>query len=303
MGILSVVSSVLGALTAAKGLRDKPKERSPRDNLLSQARGAREAAEKYGFNPLTMLQYGQTGASTGLMGGTPPLASIEALTGNLAALDREVSGDADRDRAAKQLELELARVKLDQLKAGAALVQRHDHAADGVGRGPSPLGRRAATVGTPAGGAVRRTRMAGSLPTGGASDNPDDPYHERKVEKLSNTGGVIEIQNTWTGGEAVSIPGDGGEPWGVDELATAVIIGAPQVAGSAINRAVFGGKRVDRWVKEKRAENKAAADKRQAEHDEDQARRKADYDKLYTKLNKRKPGQMRRGPAYKEPAR
>lgn len=249
MGILSVVSSVLGALSAAKGLRDKPKERSPRDNLLSQARGAREAAEKYGFNPLTMLQYGQTGASTGLMGGTPPLASAEALTGNLAALDRELSGDADRERAEKQLELELARVKLDQLKAGAGLVQRTEHAADRVGRGPSPMGRRAATVATPAGSSLPRPSMgrSPSVAPPVQSDNFSDPFHERKMEKLPNTGFVFEVQNTWTGGEPITLPGTDGEVPDIDQWPTIIAFGAPQVFGN-------WQRRVAKWGERKRRE-------------------------------------------------
>ena len=56
------LGTAIGAAKVIGGLfglgKKKKKDPTPRDNLLSQAQGARDAADKYGFNPLTMLQYG-----------------------------------------------------------------------------------------------------------------------------------------------------------------------------------------------------------------------------------------------------
>lgn len=136
--VVSGITEVIGGITGILGSK-KDKEKSPRDNLLSQAQGAREAAEKYGFNPLTMLQLGQTGGSLSGGGGAPPLASIDLLTSGLRGLDDIASGDAARRRQADQLELDLAKIKLDQMRSG--VLQVTEQASHGVGTGPSPLGR------------------------------------------------------------------------------------------------------------------------------------------------------------------
>jgi len=55
---------MIGALIGAGasllgGILGKPKEKSARtnsyDGIMGQAQGARDASEKYGFNPLTLL--------------------------------------------------------------------------------------------------------------------------------------------------------------------------------------------------------------------------------------------------------
>lgn len=124
---------VLGGIKLLGGLFGKKKvDPTPADNLMSQAQGARDAAAKYGFNPLTMLQYGQTGGAMG-GGGAPPLASTELLMGGLADIGDVLSGEKAQRVAANKLQTELGQIKLDQLRASAATK---------VGAGASPLGRR-----------------------------------------------------------------------------------------------------------------------------------------------------------------
>jgi len=117
------IKGALGVVTGLKGLFGK-KEKAPsvQDNLLAQAAGARAAADKYGFNPLTMLQYGNT-AGTGLApaAGPPPLASLEVLTSALDSFDPQVKADRERQRQADQLNLDLARLKLEQARSGVVL--------------------------------------------------------------------------------------------------------------------------------------------------------------------------------------
>lgn len=68
-----------GGLRLLGGLFGRKKAPTPSQNIMSQAKGARQAAEKYGFNPLTMLQYGQPGGAMGGGGDAPPLASLSIL--------------------------------------------------------------------------------------------------------------------------------------------------------------------------------------------------------------------------------
>lgn len=135
-------SLILGGVKLLGGLFGRKSNPTPASNLLSQAQGAREAADKYGFNPLTMLQYGQTG---GAMGGSAPLASAELLSSGLSDITDVVTGEKARRDASNRLELELGKLKLEQLRAGGIQVQ--PSAVGSVGIGVSPLGRRAATVG------------------------------------------------------------------------------------------------------------------------------------------------------------
>lgn len=244
-----------GAIRAATGLKGlfakKEKDPTPRGNLLSQAQGAREAAEKYGFNPLTMLQYGQPGGAMGGGGGSaPPLASIQAITDGLRDINDVTSGDAERRRKAEQLEIDLAQVRLDQARSGVIAV---GPGADSVGNGPSPLGRRSAVVPMPTGKAPALRKGGFGSPT--KAPNSIAPGRGQDIDPVINSPGVFEMENVLTGGKPVIIPGEG-EPWGIDELATAVVVGAPQALGNFGNRLIFGGKPIHKWVKDKAEENK-----------------------------------------------
>lgn len=164
-GAAKAVSGVLGIF------RKKKKDPTPRENLLSQAQGAREASEKYGFNPLTMLQYGQTGgAMAGGGGGAAPLASLQMLTDGLKGLDDIVSGDRARRRAADELEIDLARLRLEQMRSGVVIQDRT--ARDGAFATPSPLGRNTVTH-LPQGSVARYTGLASN---GGEHERPNEGH-------------------------------------------------------------------------------------------------------------------------------
>lgn len=222
MSLLSLGTAAFKLGSAIGGaFKKKKKSPTPRSNLLSQAQGAREAAEKYGFNPLTMLQYGQTGASTIGGGGTAPLASIGLISDALQGFDDIFSGDEARRRQADQLNIDLAKVKLDQLRSG--VMPSAPQAVDTVGGGLSPLGRARATYANNTG-----TRIAAV----GLGNDPLAPGREIERMPLPNAPGVFQLDNAVTDrmGGPVYIPGDS-EPWGIDELATAVVVGVPQMIG------------------------------------------------------------------------
>lgn len=223
MSFLAGIGSILGGLGGLFGAVKKPEQPDVKKNILDQAAGAREAAAQYGFNPLTMLQYGNP-AGAGFNaggGGVPPLASIEAITGGFQEIMDERNGTAERQRKADQLNLDLAQVKLDQARAELKSLQ-------------SPLGRQAVMV--PNGGAVFRDRVsmgnrtgaAASVASGSAGRSvPLAPDREVDRLEVTDSPGVFVIDNAVTGGPIV-IPGDG-DPWGLDEFGTAAAVGAPQI--------------------------------------------------------------------------
>ena len=135
-------AKVLGALGGIFG--GKKKERSPSWNIRSQAEGAREAAREQGFNPLTMLQYGNPGGSMSSGEGGPPLASIDLLVGGLSDLGSVWSGEAAQRQAADRLALDLAQLKLDQARSGVVAVVAAGASAS-VGGSAPVLGERPAT--------------------------------------------------------------------------------------------------------------------------------------------------------------
>ena len=250
-GIGSLIGGAAGLFSKKKGAP------SARENTVKLAQGARQAAERYGFNPLTMLGAGSSMGGGGGGGDAPPLASIQMLTEGLKSVDDAISGDAERRRQADQLQIDLAKVQLEQARSG--VIASGSTAADSVGGSLSPLG-------APRGTHVQKTARAvparfsasasaaapAAKPKGKFSqgENSDAPGRKEDIAPLTNSPGFFEIENSWTGGP-VSIPGEG-EPWGFDEMVTALVFGVPEVMGNHANNVLFDGKRVDKWWKDTR---------------------------------------------------
>lgn len=207
-----IVSSVAGGLLQKREAK-KARKQSLEDEAQRFMR-LREGAEAAGFNPLTALQYGGSGLASH-PSGIAPLASTQAIQGVIKSVSDYATGATERQRVRDQLDIDLAKVRLDQ---AVAQVQ--------AARVP-PLGRSAAMSAS--------GRVTGSGPlstrTGKAIDprntNPIAGNREKDILELSNSPGVFEMENAITGGP-ITIPGDS-EPWGIDELATAAIVGGPQV--------------------------------------------------------------------------
>lgn len=194
-GILGGIGSVLGGLG---GLFNKPKNVSSGQNLMSLAQGARDASAATGFNPLTLLQAGSgtTGFTTG---GTPPLASVELITGGLQGLDDQVSGDAARRRAADTLNLDLARLRYEQARSGVVVAPLSQ--ADAFPT-LSPLGAKSVQVyaadGQTFGGGNASARLSsGKAAAGNAGGSPQD-LAGNDLTSLSVGGVVVKPHEGWS---------------------------------------------------------------------------------------------------------
>ena len=205
--VLSGVGSVLSGLGGLFG--KKKKDPTPAQNILSQAQGVREAAEQYGFNPLTLLQYGQPGGALAGSGGPPPLASIQLLADGLGQLTPEAQADAKRQREADQLNLDLAKLKLEQARSGVIVApQSAVHSPER----PAVLGKTALAVypGQSALTSVPRPlprptmESAGSIPVFNLSGG-EMPLNKRIADQLN-----LKPWDVITGDQAEEIFGEVG---------------------------------------------------------------------------------------------
>jgi len=191
-----------GGLKILGGLFGRSKSPTPAENIVSQARGARKAADEYGFNPLTMLQYGQPGGSMA-QGDVPPLASLSIL-GDM--LTDNFGPDAKDRREHNQLNNDLLRLQLDQARGLVRQPSDPSAVAGLTDRAPA-LGRSSTTtVATVAGRGD--PRMFG-IPT-----NARDwmtPGRETTVEDNKIRTGLIHTDNAITG-PVTMLSADGDEP-------------------------------------------------------------------------------------------
>lgn len=190
-----------------------------------QAKGAREAGEKYGFNPLTLLGLG--GAGVGSMAASgPPLASFDMISGGLRSLEEERSGENEQRRVRAGFENDLLRLEIDRLKGGGSVRA----GSSGVGSGS---GRNIAS------GNKSVLPPLSINPDLGMTPSSITAGRDVQVMKTANTGGVFQMENNWTSGP-LSILGDS-EPWGLDEILGAVPQVVPQLA-------INYGKKIGQWA-------------------------------------------------------
>lgn len=194
---------IKGGLGLLGGLFGRKKAKTPQQNIESQAAGARSAAAKYGFNPLTMLQNGQSGGSMDTGSGIP-LASQDLLTGAINDFASIATGENAKENAIRQAELDLLKIQQETARGAVA----------GIGRTSPVLGGDTiavdSTTGTYAGG------------------HPMAPGREVKRDPVTDTPGLFSVENSWTGGP-ITLPGNDGEVLDMGQMINAAIIGGPQI--------------------------------------------------------------------------
>lgn len=219
--MFGLVSGLVGAgLSFIGGKKNrKSQERiHAREQYLNSPQGIRDEAEKAGFNPLTVMNSGrQFGA-----GYAPQFGNEYAALGQ---------GLADAATGYEQLQIQRAELELE--------TQRLKELQKATAMGPKVAG-----IYGPRNGGNNKNgsrsvsgRSGGSRNDGSTSDTIGSMAHlapdrELEVSPFTSGAGVIELSNKGTDliGGPIAVPGDDGEPWGFDELLTAVVAGVPQVA-------------------------------------------------------------------------
>lgn len=191
--------------------------------IRGQAKGARWAADEWGFSPLTLL-----GNSSAIAGGgyeTPPLASIQSITDGIQGIDDVVSGETNRQKERSELQNQLLRLEVERLNAGGAggmAAQRLQ--IDGGAQQAGDI-----RVSGPA-MATDPNAWFGKPPYDGA--RPAAPGRETDVKPVDNSAGYGIISNAFTnalGGELGYI-GNDGEPWDLLQLGAVGLQALPQIA-------------------------------------------------------------------------
>lgn len=213
----TLAPAVIGATASlAGGLIDKGQRN--KELAMQDPAYIRERAEAAGFNPLTVLN---SGALAGL-NYSPTFGDSIARAGAIVT-DTMLESQALEVQRGR---LEVERQNLERLRKQTMLTVNRGgiYAQDRQANRPdSPAG-----VFAPA-DFLARDRQSEPLEFGFEAETVA-PGRVVRTEPYSNIPGVVGIDNPLTGG-AVVLPGND-EPWGVDELATAILLGTPQVAAN-----------------------------------------------------------------------
>lgn len=219
--LVSGASSLLGGLfgknSAEKATRDQ--------NYYNRPRAQRQRAEGGGFNPLFVMSNGASGNQT-QSGYSPIMGNSIAQAGAAFAGAMQ----AEEQLKIQRSELEMENQRLDELVKATKLTANVGgiYAKGNRNNGSGNLG-------------------SSSNPNGyGRSGDVVAPDRDQEVAPYVSGAGLTEINNSFTGGSVV-VPGDDGEPWGIDEVATAAIFGAPQVFYRQ-------GKRFGNWMDQRKAD-------------------------------------------------
>lgn len=134
--LISGGASLLGGIFGRKA--EKRAAARNRANEIEDARlkftRLRESAELGGFNPLTALET-TGGAGFAFSGGNvAPLASIAMITNGIREASKAFTGEAAQEQRRYDLETDLAKVRLDQVKAEIQAVRQVGKIASGVSR-------------------------------------------------------------------------------------------------------------------------------------------------------------------------
>lgn len=124
---------VAGGLKLVGGLFGRKKKgMTPQQSIMSTAAGARSAAEKYGFNALTLLQNSNATAGAGMDMGTPPLASLAVLGDIVEDTWGQTGQDKATAREHNKLQNDLLRLEVDRARGAVRAVEGVSHAGGGA---------------------------------------------------------------------------------------------------------------------------------------------------------------------------
>jgi hypothetical protein len=225
--IISAGAALIGGNRARKHEKD---ERS-KDRYMNSPEGIRKNAEKAGFNPLV---FAGPGTGTGV-GYAPTMGS--SIANSWALAGEAIGGGISQKLAEKSqlTELQQENERLEKL-AERSILNPKVQGIYGNARARS-AGQRFHRDRSADRSDDRSVRDDGDLfgHTGGlGSSSVVAPGRSVEVSPYTTGPGLTEINNRGIFGEPIVVPGSDGEPWGIDEVATAFIFGAPQLAGRGL---------------------------------------------------------------------
>ena len=276
--------SFLGtAITAGTSLLGASKSRKTSaamwliDGLNNLPSGIRRNAEEAGFNPLAFVG---PGVGTG--------AQYQPIMGNGIAQAGAAIGDYLSEEAAlrrQRSELEQENQRLNELVHETTLKEEV----------PGIYGSKNAVQNNRRDSSDRVDIRRGDTSDDqhlGASGSVVAPGREIEVAPFTSSSGLTEINNAATLGPVV-VPGDDGEPWGIDELLTAAIFSVPQLGVNA-------GKRIGEYLDERAQQRRF--DRLYQEQEEDEGRKPKRKPPRY-RPPLRPPNYQNRVPAIRAPRR
>lgn len=224
-----MIGAIIGAGLSFLGARKNRKAQEgmhAQDTYNNSPQGIRANAEAAGFNPLTVLGSGRSFGA----GYTP------IFDNDLAHLGTMVEDGLGAMRQQK--------TKMTQLKGQNQRLQNLVERTTLGTKSPGVYERRQADAlaNHEVGSDHVRGGLDNSAGLGGSSWVA--PGRKTEVAPYTSGSGLTEINNRGTFGPIV-VPGADGEPWGIDEVATAVIAGVPQVVYRA-------GAKVGNYLDQKR---------------------------------------------------
>lgn len=223
---MGLLSSLVGGILS-RNSASRARKNSIEDMQESLPR-LRESAERAGFNPLTALLANGGSGFTQAASGAAPLASIEMLTSGLSSVGDILSGQKAKDDARQKTIDDLDRLRLEQAKAGKAGFSKTRTVIQSTPR-PSAASSIPAVSGVSNIGNNSRSASPVSVSEGWLT-----PDREQDRLPVTDSPGAFKIDNALTDGP-IWLPGDG-DPWGIDELGTAVVVGVPQMAYKGVKK-------------------------------------------------------------------
>lgn len=200
----AVIGGALG-LVGSLANNKSSKAAHASDTYNNSPQGIRANAEQAGINPLTVMSSGRSFGA----GYSPTFENAGVHLGNAVQ-----AGFSAFDRQ---------KLQMTQLKKQNNRLQRQMESTTFDVKAPSVYERRASNAGPET--SVQAVASDHSL---GVSSWVA-PGRDVEKQPYTTGSGLTEINNRGTFGPLV-VPGSDGEPWGIDELATAVVVGVPQYA-------------------------------------------------------------------------
>lgn len=251
---MAIWGALIGAGASLLGGRRQSRDRQreiEQNTKLQDPVYRRERLEAAGLNPAT--HFGATGGSVS-PGYAPMMGQAIADAGALLASGID-----------SQQHLRLEKTRLEQEKAALDKALKSTVIRPTVGgiyqqrRQNDPLEVDRRNTGSASVDSDSDLVSDADRVSHGFGDAVETKAPGRSLEVAPNTSGpgITEINNSYTG--PIAVPGSDGEPWGIDELATGLVFGIPQVTYNA-------GKRLGNYLDEVRFRKKfSRMAKRQSE--------------------------------------